>query len=259
MNVRQRVLLMIALIAAIGVALLVFGMMGNRSKPTLAQPVVAMTRVLVAARDIPPGMPLTTDMVTWESWPQSTVPVGFLTGDGSAEGLKRVVGTVSRAHILAGEPLTNGKILKSDSAGYMAATLTPGMRAVALPVSISTAAGGFVQPGNHVDVLLTRIRDTRPDTDIILTDIRVLAIDQTSGQDRSTGDNAKDKSPGAVRAIQTVTLELTPEQTKELAQAKALGSLSLALRPLATQSGNSEYDTSGPIVIIRGDAKWRGK
>lgn len=258
MNVRQRVFLMIALVAAFGVALLVFGIMSNRTKTVAPPPPPAVSQVLVAARDISPGVALTADMVKWQSWPRDTVPEGFITGNGNTATVAGiVVGSVTRAPILKGEPLTVDKVIKSDASGFMAATLTPGMRAVALPISVATAAGGFVLPENHVDVLLTRIRGATPVAEILLSDIRVLAIDQIASENREKADD--DKTSSAFRSIQTVTLELTPEQTKELAQAKALGTLSLALRPLGTHAGNSVYDTSGPIVIIRGDAEWRGK
>ena len=115
----------------------------------------------------------------------------------------------------------------------MAAILPTGMRAVSTEISPETGAGGFILPNDRVDVLLTR-REKNPNperagapdiviSEIILTNIRVLAIDQAPKE--------KDGQNSVVG--RTVTLELKPEQTSTLAAARQAGTLSLALRSIA--------------------------
>jgi pilus assembly protein CpaB len=164
-----------------------------------------------------------------------------------------VDGKVALVPIMAGEPITDTKIVSSSSTGFMAATLQPGMRAASIPVSIASVAGGFIQPNNHVDVILT---ETSNDSSkhvtsrVVLSDVRVLAIDQTV-----TG---KGPAPDA----KTVTLELSASQVQTLARAQASGALSLALRSLsdhgaaqvAVQQGamrSGDEADGGQVSIIR--------
>src|SRR5260221_13742343 len=113
----------------------------------------------------------------------------------------------------------------------MAAVLPTGMRAVSTEISPETGAGGFILPNDRVDVILSK-RDKNPDraastdvvnSEIILSNIRVLAIDQAPKE--------KDGQNSVVG--KTVTLELKPEQTVTLGAARQDGTLSLALRSIA--------------------------
>ena len=113
----------------------------------------------------------------------------------------------------------------------MAAILPSGMRAVSTEISPETAAGGFILPNDRVDVILSK-HQKNPDhaatgeiaqSEIILSNIRVLAIDQAPKE--KDGQNAV--------VGKTVTLELKPEQAETLARARQSGTLSLALRSIA--------------------------
>ncbi len=140
-------------------------------------------------------------------------------------------GTVVRSPIVTGEPITASKIVRSDAAGFMAATLTPGMRAISIPVSVASLAGGFILPNDRVDLMLTsqvsgdgkRFRATT-----FLHNVRVLAIDQAFSDAKNANQNQK-----PVSDVKTATLELTPAQAERVARAQASGTLSLSLRPLA--------------------------
>ena len=113
----------------------------------------------------------------------------------------------------------------------MAATLNPGMRAISIPISTDSGAGGFILPNDRVDVILTRREKnadnkSAPDivhSEIILTNVRVLAIDQAPKEQE--GKNAV--------VGKTVTLELKPEEAETLARSRQMGTLSLALRSIA--------------------------
>ena len=241
MNARQIILLIVAAVAALGVALLVRGMIGGE-KPRAAERSVlpAVSLVLVASRDIAMGEPVSDAMVSWQSWPRANVDGAFVSSDGRTPISKIVAGSVARVPLVKGEPITFTKIAKNGTpgGGILAATLSAGMRAVSIPVSTATVVGGFVQPGNRVDVLQTTNSGGKVEATIILSNLRLLAVDQTF-------DAAASKVGAEIR---TVTLEMTPGQTKILAQKQASGSLSLALRPLA------DNDNGAPITIVRGSA-----
>src|SRR5262249_56191046 len=110
-----------------------------------------------------------------------------LIGKGNGrEGSNQLVGSIARVPIAAGEPIRESKLIKATGSGYMAAILPSGMRAISVEISPETGAGGFILPNDHVDVILSR-RDRAAEkatgvevhtSEIILSNIRVLAIDQ---------------------------------------------------------------------------------
>jgi pilus assembly protein CpaB len=236
MNVMRIAILGVAAIAAGAAALLVRGMLGGGTPTSqAAAPQVAITtEVLVASRDIVPGHILSVDLVRWDSWPKNSVSSTLITKDKQPDIAKAVAGAVVRSPLVAGQPITDASIVRAGSAGFMAATIKPGMRAVGVPVTAETSAGGFILPNDRVDVLLT--------IDVcgcngggqknfvsrtILQDVRVLAVDQVAHQE-------KDQQSVVAK---TATLELTPSQAELLAQAGHTGTLSLALRALGDSEG----------------------
>jgi pilus assembly protein CpaB len=148
------------------------------------------------------------------------------------------IGGVARQDMFANEPVTDDKIVRADEGGFMAVMLHPGMRAMAVPVSVDNTAGGFILPGDHVDILATHqtpratgggtIDSVQP----VLRNIRVLAIDQQVSPDKD-----KQSVIGA-----TATLEVSPQDGQVLTLAKASGTLSLMLRSYA--------DASGPTGVV---------
>jgi pilus assembly protein CpaB len=145
-------------------------------------------------------------------------------------------GSVVREPILAGEPIVARKIVRAGDSGYLAAYLEPGMRAMAIKVSVETAAGGFILPGDRVDVLLTQETNGSGSSDAakyrsstVMQNVKVLAIDQTT----RAGDDAQ----SVVGA--TATLEVRPAEAQALALAKSEGDLSLVLRSYADAAGPS--------------------
>jgi pilus assembly protein CpaB len=153
------------------------------------------------------------------------------------------VGGVAREDMLANEPVIATKIVRADEGGFMAVMLNPGMRAVSVPVSVDTTAGGFILPGDRVDVLVTHQTQipggsgTVDNVQPVLRNIRILAIDQTVQTD-------KDK-PSLIGA--TATVEVSPTDGQALVLAKASGTLSLMLRSYADAQGPSGLAGSAPI------------
>jgi pilus assembly protein CpaB len=227
MNRSRIVILLFAAMAAGAAALLARGFLSGGTETGKAQPIsnVATVGVLVASSTIEPGRPVTPDLVRWQQWPKATVDSTFLTQDANPNPDQIVKGTVARTPIAPGEPLTNTKIVHSDGAGFMAATVQPGMRAVAIPITAESGAGGFILPNDRVDLILTVQVSDSPrafGAHTILHNVRVLAVDQTFTQD-------KDQKSVIAK---TATLELTPAQAESVDAAAVTGTVSLALRPL---------------------------
>jgi pilus assembly protein CpaB len=253
---RSRVLVLgLAALAAGAAALLARGLLGGGTEKSHAAlpvaPQIVTSEVLVAANDIPPGTAMTAAAVRWQAWPTKSIDSSFMTKSENPDLDKAVTGTVARTPLVAGEPLTMQKIVRSEGAGFMAAMLTPGMRAVSINITTETGAGGFILPNDRVDVLLTtQISDTprRFATATILPAVRVLAIDQNAG-----GDAGQKVVAGAKSA----TLELTPGQAEQVERAQATGLLSLALRALGDDAKagaalpSNANSSDGEVAVIR--------
>jgi pilus assembly protein CpaB len=228
MNSRRLIVLLLAAGAAGVVALMVRGLIGGGTKEADAKvnpPPLAVTEVLVASERLDPGQSLTDAKVRWQAWPAKNIDGSFIVRNAAATAASAVNGTVVRAPMVPGEPVTYAKIVRSDGAGFMAATLTPGMRAMSISISVASVAGGFILPNDRVDIILTMLTGDNPKRGaarLVLSDVRVLAIDQAS--------DAKDQK--AVSDVKTVTLELTPQQVQTVSLAQAMGVLSLSLRSL---------------------------
>ncbi len=245
MNIMRIAILGVAAIAAGGAALLVRGMLGGGTPTSqaAAPPVAITTEVLVASRDIVPGHVLSVDLVRWDTWPKSAVSSTLITKEKQPDIAKAVEGAVVRAPLVAGQPITDTSIVHAGAAGFLAATLTPGMRAIGMTVTAQTSAGGFILPNDRVDVVLTRElpgggSPKQYESTTILRDVRVLAVDQTAHQE-------KDQQSVVGK---TTTVELTPVQAELMAHAEQTGVLSLTLRALGDSSGDP---TTGNVAPSR--------
>lgn len=227
MNTKRLIVLGLAGVMAIAAALLARGMMGGGTPKVEARiaPAVAMSDVLVASTNLQPGQALTAEQVHWEKWPSASVNSAFITRSSVASIDQAVKGTVVRAPLVSGQPITNTAIVHGDAAGFMAAMLNPGMRAISISISTDSGAGGFILPNDRIDLILTRKGDAnRVTAAVILANARVLAVDQTFKQDKDT----------KTVIGKTATLEVTPAQAAQVAKAQGQGTLSLALRPLTS-------------------------
>jgi len=239
MNTARIVVLTIA-VGAGGIAAYLAS--GSDRKVVTAAPTVQMQTVdvLVAKSDIPLGQKISPDILQWQSWPAATASDSFIRRDKRPDATTSLVGSIARSPFVSGEPIRDTKLVQANGAGFMAAVLPAGMRAISTDISPETGAGGFILPNDRVDVILSR-REKNGDqsngsdsvrSEIILSNIRVLAIDQTprekDGQNTVLG--------------KTATLELKPAQAETLARARQSGTISLALRSLADASAVSSDD-----------------
>lgn len=228
---RARIVVLTIAIGAGGVA--AFLASGSDTRPPPAESVVQLQTVdvLVAKSDIGLGQTLSADDMIWQTWPAATASSTFIRRNERPDATTQLAGSIARSPFIAGEPIREPKLIKANGSGFMAAILPAGTRAVSTEISPETGAGGFILPNDHVDVVLTR-RLKNPDpkssgdivvSHIVLTNIRVLAIDQAP----------KEKEGQNSVIGKTVTLELKPEQVQLLSEARQAGVLSLALRSLA--------------------------
>ncbi|MGZ3200033.1 MAG: Flp pilus assembly protein CpaB, partial [Croceibacterium sp.] len=255
MDRKKLVLLLGALVVAIGTALAARSMFAGASAPQAqAAPAVPQgPRVLVAKRALPVGTIITADAVGYQLWPKEMVQDAYFV-DGEAD-MSKLLGTVVRFPVTAGEPVTQGALVAPGDRGFLAAALGPGMRAITIPVSEKTGVGGFVFPGDHVDLMLTQTISGADSqnlnaTETILRNLRVLATDQKT--ETTTTDDGKT----VVKAFRTVTLEATPKIAEKIAVAQTIGTLSLSLRSLAdSQSDLDHAIASGTIKVPNGLSK----
>ncbi len=251
MDRRRLIVVGCAAFAAIAAIFLMRALLGGGTTQVVAapQPKVETTEVLVASSALQSGTKLEPTMVRWQEWPKKSVDASFITHESVPDIVKYSEKAVVRAPLVSGEPITDMKVVQSDTAGFMAATLTPGMRAVSVGIPVETGAGGFILPNDRVDVLKTDIASESPRryrSRVILENVRGLSVDQTAKED-------KDQKTIIGK---TATLELSPDQAKLIARASASGTLSLALRSLAVQNQNvaraeDMKSYGGDVQIIR--------
>lgn len=249
MDRKKLVLLLGALIIAIGTAFAARSVFVGGAAPSAeaaAQP--TGPRVLVAKRALTAGTIITADALGFQPWPKELVQDAYFI-DGEAD-MNKLLGTVVRYPITAGEPVTQGSLVSPGDRGFLAAALGPGMRAVTVPVSAMTGVAGFIFPGDRVDLVLTQEVDGEGDgpglktAETVLRNLRVLATDQTT--EKTTDENGKT----VVTEFRTVTLEVTPKIAEKVAVAQTIGTLSLALRSIADNQSDLERSiASGDIQI----------
>ncbi|HWD27043.1 MAG TPA: Flp pilus assembly protein CpaB [Rhizomicrobium sp.] len=257
MNMPRMLVLGLAGIAAIAAVLILRAMMGGgtpNAAAMLPRSDIPTAEVLVAAEPLQPGEKLTAAQVRWEKWPKSDIDATYLTHEQVPNVETAMTGAVARAPMVAGEPLTTTKFVHADTAGFLAATLQPGMRAVSIPITTDSGAGGFILPNDRVDLIGSeQISDTprRFRAKVVLQDVRVLAMDQNFKQD-------KDQK---VVLAKTATLELTPDQARQVVKWQAAGPLSLSLRALGdnskpaptaqNQANSDDGDTAADYTSVR--------
>ena len=191
---------------------------------------VSETHVLVAKHDLLVGELMSPDDFEWAPWPEKNVVDGYQTEEDNPDALTELAGSVVRIPMYAEEPILPQKLVKKGDTGFMAALLSPGMRAISVEISAESASGGFILPDDRVDVILTYEAQVataeavldKPVTETILQNVRVLAIDQVYSQG---------ESESASQIGNTATLEVSPEEAELIAHAQRLGTISLSLRP----------------------------
>jgi pilus assembly protein CpaB len=234
MRVSRVIVLGLAFGAAVVAAVLAKNVLTSNKVKIVQKPTEITVEVLVASVDIPLGNLITEKGIQWQTWPKSASSPKYILKSKVPEALSKYAKSLARTGIIAGEPILERKLIAPDSGGFMAAILPKGMRAVSFKISAETGAGGFILPNDRVDIILTRkVKSNRNGdaahvSNTVLTNVRVLAIDQTF-RENEKGDQ--------VVVGKTATIELRPQQTELLEVADSMGALSLSLRSISENAG----------------------
>jgi pilus assembly protein CpaB len=275
-----------AAFAAIGLALIVRQVATHHatSSASAAMPRVIirdagkpMTQVLVAHRDLAVGTRLTSGDLDWQPWPADAVNALYIT-DGQAAvvqpvdptdaakakagqaaklaanavtgaigPMEQAYGSIVREPLLAHEPVTKAKLVRGGEGGVLAVALRPGMRAMSVNLNVGSAAGGFILPGDRVDVMQGRA-DTSGGAhgfmaQTVLRNIRILAIDQATQAPKS----------GQSMIGSVATLEVAAGDVEALLKAKAQGDVVLVLRSYADARGPTGHvgTSSQAVGVVR--------
>lgn len=252
--------LIAAIVFAAIAAVIVLRMSAGDTTPTTTQqsaqaPQAAplkTTNVFVAAQAIPIGTTITQEMVAIQPWPEHLVLEGFVRADG---GLGNVVGKVARTPFQPQEPMLESKLANPNDPNFIAGALPKGMRVITVQTNEFEGIAGFLFPGDHVDVLLTHDVDkyvtdpggngtTQPPhkeretvTETLLTNVKVLAVDQRATGAATTDPNGRPLIP------RSVSLMVSPTDAQRLRLAQQKGTLTMELRALA------DRETSDPLTL----------
>ncbi|MEM9878297.1 MAG: Flp pilus assembly protein CpaB [Pseudomonadota bacterium] len=232
MNPRSLVLIVVAIAISAIAAFVARSFM--KEQPAEAKVVEVVQKantvnVLVAAQNLPTGTIVNQESVRTQAWPQDALDERYMRAD--ATPLEDAVyGRVVRSSLLEGEPVTAARLVGPGERGFLAAVLTPGFRAITVPINQTSGLAGFIFPGDRVDMILThQVQSNRDQTqrvsETVLYNLRVLAIDQR------TDNQTNEPVPGS-----TVTFEVKPKIAEMVALVMQMGNLSLSLRSLSEQA-----------------------
>ncbi|MDD3020472.1 MAG: Flp pilus assembly protein CpaB [Alphaproteobacteria bacterium] len=200
-----------------------------------------MVEILVAAKPLKTGDVVAEGNFKWQEWPEVSVIQGVIRRDKSKKMADMASGRLRRS-MEAGEPLFPTYLTSAGHGNVLAAGMEQGMRAMAIKVSAESMVGGFISPGDRVDVLLTyqvRLSGSEQDeiadkvsrhaTQTVMENVKVLAIDQNAAKDDGT----------KAKVGRTVTLEVDVKGAERLALAGEMGDLSLILRALGDNQSSA--------------------
>jgi pilus assembly protein CpaB len=235
MRINTASMFAVAFICAGIAAFLVRGMIdtsnGGRDAVQAVQP--AALKIIVAAKDLKPGETLTLDSLREMDWAGTALPKGAFRSKG--EVLKPGENRTLAAFVAENEPIVPGKLYDMRD-GALAARLKEGMNVITIRVNDASGVGGFAQPEDRVDVLMTQTEREggggRAYTVTLLKNARVLAVDQQTQRKQQA------------QPPKTVSLEASPEDVKKLTLAQAIGQLSLVLT-----RGGTGGDEGGVVDI----------
>ena len=266
MDGRKVILLVGALIIAAITAFVARSLVLGQAAPTAAA-VPAMVapavpdgpQVLVATRALPVGTILDQTSISFKPWPKELIDKAYFEKDRPESNIKNLLGTVVRVAITAGQPITQGALVKPGDRGFLAAALSPGMRAVTVPLQgQSQQVAGFIFPGDRIDLILNQHVSGGGDgpplnvTETVMRNLRILATDSHTDQ------AVDDKGNTVVRPYNSVTVEASPKLAEKIVAIQNLGgTLSVALRSIADNASELEEKiASGAINVPEGmDAK----
>ncbi len=257
MSKTRIVILGLAIGSAVLAGLLAKGFIGQKPDKEIAEiRKVKTVDVLTASKDILMGERFVDGSTAWKPWPVENVTDAMITRDEKPDAKEAYLSARARLAVYEGETILEKKLVLPGETGFMSAILPKGMRAISVAISEHSSAGGFILPNDRVDVILTKKVDNPQSSDKIITsetvlsNVRVLAINQTYRQDKE-GDTV------TVAEGKTATLELDPRQSEIISMIESVGELSLALRSIAENDGKS-MEKEGPKLSDKYMGKKQG-
>ena len=228
----NRNILIVAIAALIGIVAVIIAnsyLSGVEKRDQTAAEQGRLVQIAVARIPLEYGATITAENTRMVSWPSTSMPVGAF------QSLKGLYGSAQPRVVLrpieAGEPILPGKITGFGGRASLSELIETDMRAVAVRIDDVAGVAGFVLPGDRVDVLVTRepkldgeAGEAESITDIVLQNIRVVAVDQKPSE--------KPTDPAVAK---TVTLSVDQQGAQKLALGGQVGRISLALRNAANQ------------------------
>jgi len=208
----------------------------------VAGPPASQTEILVVVRSVPAGVALTGPDMRWIEWPERGLTEGMIRRSEEPNGLQAMIGKIVMQAMLPGEPVRRDKLLDTGGSGLLSAILPPGRRAYAVSIDEKFSAGGFILPGDRVDVLAVAEMTPRgPGTRTVLQNVKVVAVGHRI-------DPGGDK----IALGRLATVEVSPSEVELLASIERTTPLMLSLRP-KTDDGfvTMEYPV-GPAIIFTG-------
>ena len=254
---RSRIFVLgIALVAG-GIAAILASQAGHHEVPVAAAATpTASTQILVASQHISAGERLSTASLAWAAWPEQSLQTDYITATAAPAAMTDMAGSLARSEFLPGDPIRRQK-LAQGSGGFLSAALDKGMRGVSVVVTAESASGGFINPNDRVDVVLTRsptggIESRGPRSETILRNVRVLAINSKVVDAGSTGPAPDEKQGHNFGGQAIATLALAPPEADLVVSALAIGKLSLLLRPIeASDTGKTAKAQDSANQAIR--------
>lgn len=246
-----------ALVVAITVAMLVQSKLSSSPSASSA----ATVEILTAKRKLMTGERIQQEDVRWQAWPEDALFAGVIKRADQPDETKLAISEAPlRRDIEAGEPVTEQATVSDvkEGSNFLAAMLSPGMRAISISVKPETSVSGFLSPNDYVDVILSyqpKFNSTMQGyadhvvqsyaSETILSNIKILAIDQeVRNQENAEATTAK-----------TITLEVSKRQAEKLAMAQSMGEITLSLRRLGEKDTENEIQSApttdvGTIKLI---------
>lgn len=212
-NFKAFSLLIAALFFGVGAAFFANNWLQQQASTQVMEAVIERQPVLVAARIVEFGERLEESDIRIVDWPVDLLPEGVV-GDQSL-----AIGRIASQKLLVGEPLLAERLVEQLTGSALSAMIAPNKRAITVRVNDVAGVAGFLLPGNRVDVLGTRMVKGRANTVTVLQNIKVLAVDQKTNDDKN--------EPTVVRAV---TLEATVEESIILVRTTEEGSVQMVLR-----------------------------
>ncbi len=261
MNVKR-----LLLVGGLGlVALIGFFQLQNMSAPAPAKKAVRAAisevistvkyvDVLMATQDIAMGTRLNSELMEWQKWPEEAMNDNLIDNITHPKALQKFSRAVTRTAIYEGEPILHKKVVHSGERGPMASLLRAGMRGISTRINVESAAGGFIHPGDRVDVILTTRSQANAGpnkayiSETIFENVKVLAIGKTARSGQGT----------TYVAGSTALLELSQSDAEILIEAQSKGNLSLTLRGLnrraamsVSSSATSERQKTDEVISMK--------